>query len=66
MKIPDFVQSEVDEIKAHANFTPREEQLFDLRNREITLDECAYLMHCSLSTINRINRAVKRKIMRVL
>lgn len=66
MRIPDFVKPEIDRIKANANMTPREEQLFDLRNKEVSLEECADIMNCSLSTINRVNKAMKRKIMRVL
>uniref|UniRef100_A0AAU8B0K9 RNA polymerase sigma-70 region 4 domain-containing protein n=1 Tax=Dulem virus 35 TaxID=3145753 RepID=A0AAU8B0K9_9CAUD len=46
--------------------TPREEQLFNLRNREYSLEECAYQMNCSLSTINRINKDMKKKIMKVI
>lgn len=66
MRIPDFIQSEIDYIKANANMTPREEQLFNLRNREYSLEECAYQMNCSLSTINRINKDMKKKIMKVI
>ena len=34
LRIPDFVKSEIDYIKDNANMTPREEQLFSLRNKE--------------------------------
>lgn len=66
LRIPDFIQSEIDYIKKNANMTPREEQLFDLRNREFSLEECAYQMNCSLSTVNRINKNMKRKILKVI
>ena len=46
--------------------TERESELFDLRNREVPLEECAYLMNCSLSAINRINKCMKKKIMRLI
>lgn len=66
MRIPDFIGPEVDYIKKNANLTPREECLFDLRNKEVPLEECSCRMNCSLSTVNRINKSMKRKILRVL
>lgn len=66
MKIPDFIQSEIDYIKTNANMTPREEQLFTLRNKENSLEECAERMNCSISTVYRINKSMKKKIMRVI
>lgn len=66
MRIPDFVKSEIDIIKENANMTPREEQLFFLRNKEYSLEECAEYMNCSMSTVNRLNKRMKKKILRVL
>ncbi len=66
MRIPDFVGAEIEYIKRNANLTPREECLFDLRNKEVPLEECSERMNCSLSTVNRINKNMKRKILRVL
>ena len=66
MRIPDFVKSEIEYIKENANMTPREDQLFELRNKEVSLEECAELMNCSISTVYRINKSMKRKIMKVL
>lgn len=66
LKIPDFVKSEIDYIKDNANMTDREEMLFYLRNKEISLEECAEHMNCSVSTIYRINKSMKRKIMKVI
>lgn len=66
MRIPDFVKSEIDYIKDNANMTPREEQLFELRNKENSLEECAERMNCSLSTVYRINNSMKKKIMKVI
>ena len=62
MRIPDFVKSEIDYIKDNANMTPRETQLFELRNKENSLEECAEYMNCSISTVYRM----KKKIMRVI
>lgn len=66
MRIPDFVKPEIEYIKSNANMTARENQLFDLRNKEISLEECAEIMNCSVATISRINSTMKKKIMRVL
>lgn len=66
LRIPDFVKSEIDFIKKNANMTPREEQLFSLRNKEYSLEECAEYMNCSISTVNRVNKSMKKKILRVL
>ena len=66
MRIPDFVKSEIDYIKDNANMTPRETELFDLRNKENSLEECAERMNCSNSTVYRINKSMKIKIMRVI
>lgn len=66
LKIPDFTKPEINRIKENANFTSSEEQLFDLRNGEHSLEECAELMNVSVSTIYRINKKMKKKIIRVI
>ena len=66
LRIPDFVKSEIDYIKDNANMTEREEMLFYLRNKEISLEQCAERMNCSVSTVYRINKSMKKKVMRVI
>lgn len=66
LKIPDFTKPEIDYIKANANFKPQEEQLFDLRNNEASLEVCAEIMNVSISTIKRINKRMKSKIIRII
>lgn len=66
MKISNFIKEEIEQIINKANFTDREKELFDLRNKEKTLEECAEILGYSLSTVNRLNKEVKRKIMRVI
>lgn len=66
MKIHDLLQYEVDYVKQQGNLTERENQLFDLRNDEVPLEECAEIMNCSLSTVKRIHKSLKRKIVAVL
>lgn len=66
LKIPDFTKPEIDYIKENANFTKQEEELFKLRNSEYSLEECAELMNVSISTIKRINKKMKNKIIKLL
>lgn len=66
LKIPDFTKPEIDYIKANANFKPQEEQLFDLRNNETSLELYAEIMNVSISTIKRINKRMKSKIIRII
>ena len=66
LRIPDFTLLEIEQIKAKANFTAQEEQLFDLRNKEYSLERCAEIMNVSCSTIDRLNRKLKMKVLKVI
>lgn len=66
MKIPDFTKPELDYIIEMANLTKREEELLWLRNNEHSLEECAELMDYSISTIKRLNKRLKDKIIKIL
>lgn len=66
MKIPDFTKPELDYIIANANLTKDEENLMWLRNNEHSLEECAEMMDYSLSTVKRINKRLKNKIIKIL
>lgn len=66
MRIPDFTLPEINKIKFLANFTAQEIELFDLRNEEHSLEDCAEIMNVSVSTIKRINSKMKSKIIRVI
>ena len=66
MKICDFVNSELEYIRSEANFTKEQATLFDLRVKNIPLEECAEKMNVSVSTVYRINKTVKMKIEKVL
>lgn len=66
MKIPNFTKPELEYIVEQANLTEREETLLWLRNNEHSLEECAEMMDFSLSTINRISKSMKAKIIRIL
>lgn len=66
LKICDFVNSELEHIRSEANFTKEQATLFDLRVKNIPLEECAEKMNVSVSTVYRINKTVKMKIEKVL
>lgn len=66
IKIPDFTNPEINKIKDLANFTVREEQLFNLRANEISHEECAEILNVSPATEYRINRTMLRKIIKVI
>lgn len=65
-EIPNFVKQEIDFFIDQCNFTPREEQFLHLSNKEDTLESIAEQMDYSISTVNRISKRVKEKIMKVL
>lgn len=65
-EIPNFVQQEIDFFIDQCNFTPREEQFLHLSNKESTLESIAEQMDYSVSTVSRIGKRVKEKIMKVL
>ena len=66
MKICEFTRREVEYFRQECNFTKEQVALFDLRVKNIPLEECAEEMNVSVSTVYRINKAVKIKIEKVL
>lgn len=66
LKIPDFTKQEIDYLIENCNFTKQEMQLFLLRNKEYSFENCAEFMNVSDSTVYRINRKMKDKIIRVI
>lgn len=66
MKMTDFTKPELDYFRENCNFTKDERTFFELRAQEYTLEEIAEKIHASLSTVKRINRRVKSKIVRVI
>lgn len=65
-EIPKFVQHEIDFFIDQCNFTPREKEFLYLSNEENSLERVAEKMDYSISTISRICKTVKEKIMKVL
>ena len=66
LRVHDFTLIEINRIKNNANFTRMEDKLFDLRNNETSLEMCAEIMNCSVSTVKRINKSMMSKINRVM
>lgn len=68
LKVPDFTKPEIDYIKENANFSEREETLFDLKNQKNppTIEQCAEIMDVSVSTITRTTRSIAKKIYRIM
>lgn len=64
MRICDFTLDELYLLMDICNFTAAERQLLDYRSREYSLEDCAELLHVSISTVKRINSRMKDKIRR--
>jgi predicted DNA-binding protein (UPF0251 family) len=62
MKICDFTQTEADYLETVCNFTHDENTLFQLRLKDISLEECAERMNISVPTVKRISRRINDKI----
>lgn len=64
--IPEFTKPELDYIVENANFTEQEKMLFDMRNNEYSIMQCAELLNVGETTAKRIHNRMKSKIMRVI
>lgn len=64
MKICDFTQTEADYLETVCNFTNDENTLFQLRLKDIPLEECAERMNRSLDSVKQLSRKVNDKIKR--
>ena len=66
MKICDFTVPELDKFRALCNFTPDEEQYFNLRAKDKSNIQIAMEMNISESKVSKLARKVKSKMKRVL
>lgn len=64
MKIYDFIEPELEFYREFCNFTEDERKLFDLRAREVPLEQCAEEICCDISTIKKLSVRVNKKIIR--
>lgn len=65
LKICDFTLPEIEIFLAECNFTYEELVLFNLRAKDIPLEKCAENMNMSIATVNRINKRIKAKVVKV-
>lgn len=65
MRICDFTNKELRHFASECNFTKDEMVLFNLRARDMTLEESAEIMNLSVSSVKRISQHIKWKIERV-
>lgn len=65
MKICDFTMPEIRFFLAECNFTKDETELFLLRTKDTSLENCAEKMNVSVKTIDRLHKKVKDKMERV-
>lgn len=64
MQIRDFTRTEADYLQVVCNFTEEENALFELRLRDVPLEECAERMNISVPTVKRISKRINTKISR--
>lgn len=60
----EFIQEEIDFYLREGGFNDRERTLFLIRVNDGTLEEASEKMNVSKSTIDRINRTMKKKIIK--
>lgn len=65
MKICSFTRREIEYYIRECNFTDSEMQLFNMRCKDIPLERCAEEMNVSVSTVKRLSRKMKNKIIKV-
>lgn len=65
MKVYDFTAPQLAYYSEFCNFSPQEEELYNLRKRGATLEQCAESMHCEMTTIKKISRRVNKKIIQL-
>lgn len=68
LRVPNFLKSDIDLIIEKGNLTEMERKVFELRNQDCppTIERMAEMFHTSPSTINRIIKRLKNKIIRIL
>jgi len=65
LKVCNFTKPEIEYCLRECNFTDPETQLFNMRCKDIPLERCAEEMNVSVSTVKRLSRRMKNKIIKV-
>lgn len=66
MKICRFTEPELDVFRKLCNFTDAELQYFNLRAKDKSNAEISFIMNVSESTVSKLAREVKRKMLKIL
>ncbi|MBD5543720.1 MAG: hypothetical protein HDR01_05635 [Lachnospiraceae bacterium] len=61
-----FVKSEVEYIQENGNFTKIQNEVFELRVKGMSLEQCAKEIGVSISTINRTSAELRKKIKKIM
>jgi DNA-binding CsgD family transcriptional regulator len=64
MQIYNFTQTEADYLEMVCNFTPEEAELFRLRLKNNSLEECASILNRSVGSLKQLSTKVNEKINR--
>ena len=62
----EFTNDEIEYIKSKIHFTEMQKRIMQYRMDEFTTTKMAMIECCSVSTINREIRKIKKKIMKVV
>lgn len=65
IRICDFTSRELYMLRRTCNFTPEELMVFNLRSKDLTLEQCAEEMHYSVQRVDRIAKKMLDKVERV-
>lgn len=64
MQIRDLTQSQIDYLEVMCNFTGDELKLFQLRAKNIPLEQCAEIMNRGIDSTKQLSRKVMDKVKR--
>ena len=66
MQIYDFVEKELEYLRAECNFSDEERQYFDLRAKHYSNLQISLAMNVSEGKVSKLAKSVKQKILKVL
>ena len=66
MIVHDFTKKEIDYLLEECNFTEQEKELFLLRSRDFTLQDCSAKMDFPMCTIKKLSQRVNKKIIKAI
>lgn len=63
MKVYDFTLPQIEYYRTFCNFDEKESALFELRRKNISLEQCAEILH--YDNIKKISRRVNKKVIKM-